>query len=83
MQVSRLIKRRELAKQACAQAKVILNGREAKGGVQVKLGDRIDLSLGGRILVVQVVEIRERAKADEARNLYRVLEDGRLDESPG
>ncbi len=83
LQVSRLIKRRELAKNACLDARVSLNGREAKGGTRVKVGDRITLSSGGRFLVVEVVAVKDKVKTTEAGELYRVLEDGRGREQPG
>ncbi len=74
LKVSRLIKRRTLAKEVCDGGRVSVNGRPAKAGTQVAPGDVLALELGGRRLVVRVAEVRESVPTREASSLYEVLE---------
>lgn len=74
LKVSRLIKRRTLAKEVCDGGRVSVNGRPAKAGTQVAPGDILALELGGRRLVVRVAGVRESVPGREASSLYEVLE---------
>ncbi|MGB9792524.1 MAG: RNA-binding S4 domain-containing protein [Thermacetogeniaceae bacterium] len=74
LQVSRLIKRRASANEACDAGRVQLNGRVAKAGSQVKPGDVITLTWGRKVIQVEVLEVPERAiPASQARNTYRLI----------
>ncbi len=75
LKVARIIKRRTVAKEACDGGRVSLNGRPAKAGAQVALGDRIKISFGSRELEVEVVELASTVRAKDASNLYRVIRD--------
>ena len=71
LKVSRLIKRRSVANNACDNARVTVNGREAKASYQVKPGDVIEIAFGSRRLCVEVTTVNENnAKADAAA-MYR------------
>ena len=72
LKVSRLIKRRTVANEACSAGRV-LNGKAAKAGTNVKPGDRIDIQFGNRETAVEVVSIAETVKKDEAADLYKFL----------
>lgn len=72
LKVSRIIKRRTLAKEVCDGDRVQVNGRRAKAGTEVKPGDAIAIDFGRRQLTVTVVEVRENVRAAEARELYEV-----------
>ena len=74
LKVSRLIKRRTVACEACEAGKVLVNGTAAKPAKEVKPGDRLELRFGERRLRVEVVSIQESTRKDEAQELYRVLE---------
>jgi ribosomal 50S subunit-recycling heat shock protein len=74
LKVSRLIKRRTVANDACDAGRVSANGRVARASYEVKTGDRISLSLGAHKLVVEVCEINEHATKEGASELYRVIE---------
>ena len=75
LKVSRLIKRRTVANDACDNEHVIDNGRQAKASYQVKLGDIIEIGYGTRRLKVEVTAIDEYANKAEAASMYReVLE---------
>lgn len=71
---SRLIKRRTVAKDACDQGKILVNGKEAKPGTEVKVGDQITLDFGPKKMVVQVEDLAEHATKDAAKDMFRVIE---------
>ena len=73
LKVSRLIKRRTIANEACDAGKVLVNDKPARASYEVKNGDIITLSLGARQLRAQVVSIQETVGKNDAALLYRVL----------
>lgn len=77
LKVSRVIKRRTLAKEVCDRGQVAVNGRVAKAGAEVKAGDTVAIGFGNRNLTLRVVEIRENVPAKMAAELYEILEDSR------
>lgn len=74
LKVSRLIKRRTVANEACDAGRVTVNGKPARASYEVKPGDRIALSLGAHKLEVEVLEVNEHATKEGASSLYRVVE---------
>lgn len=74
LKVSRLIKRRTVANEACDCEHITVNGKVAKASYQVKPGDVISLRYGNRSLTVQVLEINEHAQKADAAALYRELQ---------
>ena len=73
LKVSRLIKRRSVANDACDSARVTVNGRDAKASYQVKIGDVIEIAFGNRALRVEVTDVAENVKKSEAAAMYREL----------
>ena len=73
LKVSRLIKRRTVANEACDNARVTVNGKPAKASYDVKENDVIEISFGERSLRVRVLDIREHTLKAEASSLYEVL----------
>ncbi|PSR30480.1 MAG: RNA-binding protein [Sulfobacillus benefaciens] len=71
LKVSRLIKRRTIAKEVCDAGKVRVNGKVVKAGHEVSVGDRIDIQWGSRALNIEVLEVRENVAAKDAATLYR------------
>lgn len=80
LKVSRLVKRRTLAKELCDQGRVEINGKVAKAGSEVKPGDRLVIRFGQRHLHVRVEHVRENARKEEADSLYTVLAQERVEE---
>ena len=78
LKVSRIIKRRTLAKEVCDRQRVLLNDRPAKAGHEVQPGDILTISFGSRSLKVKIVAVQETIPAKQAADLYEVLEDIRL-----
>ena len=74
LKVSRIIKRRTVANDACDAEHVTVNGRPAKASYVVKVGDRIAITFGQRTLQIEVLDIREVTAKANASELYRVIE---------
>lgn len=75
LKVSRLIKRRTVAKEFAENEKVTVNGRVAKPANDVKQGDIVTIQLGGRKLTVEILDVKDSVRAGEASSLYKILED--------
>lgn len=73
LKVSRIIKRRTVAKEVCDGGKVKINGRVAKAGTDVAAGDEIKIQFGEKIFRARIKEVRETVPAKEADSLYEVL----------
>lgn len=71
LKVSRLIKRRSVANDACDNEHISVNGRQIKASYQVKIGDVIEIGYGARRLKVEVVSVDEHANKAEASAMYR------------
>ncbi|MGI6678155.1 MAG: RNA-binding S4 domain-containing protein [Dehalobacterium sp.] len=78
LKVSRLIKRRTVAKEVCDGGKVSVNGRPAKAGTEVKVGDIVEVGFGSRMLKVEILAIADTVRADQAKELYKVLQDVKI-----
>ena len=74
LKISRLIKRRTVANEACDAGRVLVNGKEARASYNVKEGDVLEIHLGERVLKARVLSVAEYAKKDEASGLYTLLE---------
>ncbi|MCL1816341.1 MAG: S4 domain-containing protein, partial [Clostridiales bacterium] len=77
LKVSRIVKRRTVAKEICVAGRVKLNDHPAKAGSELNVGDKLEIVYGSRLLEVQIKELRENVSTKEATNLYTVLRDER------
>ncbi len=73
LKVSRLIKRRTIANEACDAGRISVNGKAARASYDVKEGDVIEISMGERLLKVRVLDIKEHVLKNDAALLYEVL----------
>ncbi len=73
LKVSRLIKRRTVANEACDAGRVSVNGRTAKASADVKEGDVIEIAFGTRTVKVQVLNVQETVRKDEASELFKYV----------
>ncbi len=73
LKVSRLIKRRTVANEACDAEKVTVNGKIARASYDVKLGDIIEINIGVKPLKVRVLDVKEYTKKEDAAALYEVV----------
>ncbi len=71
LKVSRLIKRRTVANEACDNGRISVNGRVVKASYDVKVGDRIEISMGARTVAVEVLLVAENVRKDDAAAMYR------------
>ncbi|MBQ7292966.1 MAG: RNA-binding S4 domain-containing protein [Clostridia bacterium] len=74
LKVSRIIKRRTVANDACDTERIAVNGRVVKASYNVKVGDVIEVSFGQRTLKVRVTDVKDVVKKDDASTLYEVIE---------
>lgn len=75
LKVSRLIKRRTVAKDVSDQGRVLINGREAKPSAMVKAGDEIIVQFGQKLVTVRVERLAETTRKEEAASLYTVIKE--------
>ena len=73
LKVSRLIKRRTVANDACDAARITVNGKPAKASYQVKIGDVIEIQFGTKTVKVEVLDLQDTTKKEEAKDLFRYL----------
>ena len=74
LKVSRIIKRRTVANEACDAGRVSVNGRPVKASYDVKVGDILEIVFGSRNVKAEVLNVNEVIKKDEASMLYRIIE---------
>ena len=79
LKVSRLIKRRTVAKDIVDAGRVKVNGKIAKPGSEIKPGDELEIGYGQRLIRAKIVEVKETVRADEASHLYQLLEGQAID----
>ena len=73
LKISRIIKRRTVAKEFADHERIMVNGRIAKASTEIQKGDVLSVRSGDREIKYEVLEIRDHVKADESKNLYRIL----------
>jgi len=73
LKVSRLIKRRTVAQEACDAGRVSVNGRTAKPSAEVRPGDTVEISFGSKTLKAEVLSVQETVKKDDAAAMYREI----------
>ncbi|WP_353462972.1 RNA-binding S4 domain-containing protein [Mammaliicoccus sciuri] len=81
LKVSRLIKRRTLAKEVSDQGRVKVNGQVAKAGMTVSVEDELEIRLGNRIIVVKVTGLSEHANKENAKTMFEVIKEEKIQDS--
>lgn len=79
LKVSRIIKRRTVAKEVCDSGRVLLNGKPSKPGAEVKVGDIIEINYASGSVKAEVLSISEKVNKDSASGLYRILSGREID----
>jgi len=80
LKVSRLIKRRTLAKEVAEQGRITINGKVAKASSTVKVGDELAIRFGQKVVTARVEELKENVKKEEAANMFSILKEEKLDQ---
>ena len=71
LKVSRLIKRRTVDNEACDNGRISVNGRVVKASYEVKVGDKIEIAMGARTIAVEVVQVADNVRKDDAGAMYK------------
>ena len=71
MKVSRLIKRRTVANEACDNGRISVNGRVVKASYEVKVGDKLEIAMGTRTIAVEVLQVADNVRKDDASAMYK------------
>lgn len=81
LKVSRIIKRRPVAKEVADKGRIQINGVLAKSSSNVKIGDQIKIQFGNKILEVEVLELRDSTKKEDAEKMYQIISEKRVENS--
>ena len=73
LKVSRLIKRRTVANEACDNGRIQVNGRVVKASYEVKVGDKLEISMGPRVVAVEVLQVADNVRKDDAFTMYKEI----------
>ena len=73
LKVSRLIKRRTVANEACDNGRIQVNGRVVKASYEVKVGDKLEISMGPRVVAVEVLQVADNVPKDDAVTMYKEI----------
>jgi len=78
LKVSRIIKRRSIAKEVADNGRILVNGRVAKSSTKLSEGDIIEIQFGNKIVVIKVLELRDSTKKEESKNMFEIVEEKRV-----
>ncbi|MTD39962.1 RNA-binding S4 domain-containing protein [Erwinia sp. CPCC 100877] len=81
LKVSRIIKRRTVAKEVADKGRIQINGILAKSSSSVKLGDQVKIQFGNKLLEIKVLELHDSTKKEDAEKMYQVISETRVDNS--
>lgn len=76
LKISRILKRRTVAQEACGAGKVLINGKEAKQSHKIKVGDVVEINYVSGTLKFEILQVKEVVKKDDAPTLYKIIDDG-------
>ncbi len=74
LKISRVIKRRTVASDACSNGRVSINGKEAKASTEVKIGDIVNIKFGDKNLKFEILQVAETVKAEDAEKMIKILQ---------
>lgn len=80
LKVSRLIKRRTLAKEVADQGRILINGKSAKASSEVNVGDELEIRFGQRLMTVKIEKLQETTRKEDADSMYTVIKDERINQ---
>ena len=78
LKVSRLIKRRTLAKEVADKGRISINGQVAKASSTVKVGDQLHIQFGQKLVTVQVEKLQDTVRKEDAANMYRIVKEEKV-----
>ena len=78
LKVSRIIKRRTLAKEVADNGRILVNSRVAKSSTKLSEGDMIEIQFGNKIVIIKVLELRDSTKKEDSQNMFEIIEEKRI-----
>lgn len=78
LKVSRIIKRRTLAKEVADNGRILVNSRIAKSSTKLSEGDIIQIQFGNKIVIIKVLELRDSTKKEDSENMFEIIEEKRI-----
>lgn len=81
LKISRIIKRRSVAKEVADKGRIQINGKLAKSSSSVKVGDQVRIQFGNKIMEIKVMELHESTKKEDAAQMYEIISETRVNES--
>ncbi len=81
LKVSRIIKRRTLAKEVTSDGRIQINGRVAKPGSVVQVGDTLEIQFGQKHVTYEVLELQEHAKKEDVERMYKIIKEEKIEKS--
>jgi ribosomal 50S subunit-recycling heat shock protein len=78
LKVSRIIKRRTLAKEVADNGRILVNSRVAKSSTKLGEGDIIEIQFGNKIVIIKVLELRDSTKKEDSQNMFEIIEEKRI-----
>ncbi|MDT2596450.1 RNA-binding S4 domain-containing protein [Enterococcus dongliensis] len=79
LKISRIIKRRTVAKEVADKGRIQVNGKLAKSSTDVKIGDELRIQFGNKVLVIAIEELHESTKKEDAAKMYRIISETRVE----
>lgn len=79
LKVARIIKRRTVAKEVADKGRIQVNGQLAKSSTNIKVGDEIQITFGNKVLTIEVTQIQDSTKKEDAKEMYRILSETKND----
>lgn len=81
LKISRIIKRRSVAKEVADKGRIQINGKLAKSSSDIKVGDTVRIQFGNKVLEIKVQELHESTKKEDATKMYEILKEERISEN--
>ena len=78
LKVSRIIKRRTLAKEVADNGRILVNSRVAKSSTKLSEGDMIEIQFGNKLVIIKVLELRDSTKKEDSQNMFEIIEEKRI-----
>lgn len=82
LKVSRIIKRRTLAKEVSSDGRIQINGRVVKPGAEVNVGDEMEIRFGQKKVTYEILELQEHSRKEDVERMYKVLKEEKIDKHP-
>lgn len=80
LKVSRIIKRRTVAKEVCSAGRIKINGRKAKAGSEVTVGDKLEITFGNKLIEAEILQVEQTVRAELAGEMFNILKETKINQ---